>query len=150
MSKHYYVISIRILALCVIGISASNANDLNPSKPTPLSGNLNMPLVSPDDAAKYLEQRVVPKNDELIISSKSSRQPLVKLNAQAKLGHKLPTNNKTPYGFIRADFAVADQQVLTENIRQDKAALGPQTIIKKQEDVPVKIDEKLPVKVDSR
>ncbi|MDY0271118.1 MAG: hypothetical protein RBR37_01210 [Advenella sp.] len=150
MSKNCYVISIYVLALCLTGVSASNANDLTPHNGTPLSGNLNMPLVSPEEAAKYLDKRVVPQSDELTIISKSSRQPLVKLNTQAKLGHKLPTNNKTPYGFIRADFAVADQETATENLRQNKAAIGPQIIIKKQEGAPVKANDSPAAKFGSR
>jgi hypothetical protein len=67
---------------------------------------LDMPLVSPEQAAKFFATRVVPKSDapRLFPASRTSvaARPL---NVPLALGHEMPVGQRTPSGFPRAPLA---------------------------------------------
>ena len=74
---------------------------------TPPVGMLQMPLVSPQQADQYLATRVVPPSDVPPITPSTTAQPPQAVNVDPVLGHDLPTDEMTPSGMPRADFAIA-------------------------------------------
>ena len=72
-------------------------------------GSLNLPLVSPGQAASFLAARAVPASTmpALAADRMSARQAPAVLNVQPVLGHELPTGSRTAAGLPRAGFAIA-------------------------------------------
>lgn len=96
--------------LGLFGAPFASAQDVSPSVGTPLSGNIEMPLVTPEEAMRYLGARQVPESD-FVESNEMARttmsEPLLKADVATVLGHALPTEKLSPFGTERADFAVA-------------------------------------------
>lgn len=69
-------------------------------------GALQMPLVTPDQAAAFLAARVVPPSDvPATVTPQSAGEAPAALDIEPVLGHELPTDATAPAGFGRADFA---------------------------------------------
>ncbi|REF26245.1 hypothetical protein BDD26_0863 [Xenorhabdus cabanillasii] len=75
---------------------------------------LNIPPVTPQEAAEYLNKRVVPpsslpsqtKTREYSSAQKYvGKEARIRLNIETVLGHEPPVGTITKYGFKRADFA---------------------------------------------
>jgi hypothetical protein len=73
----------------------------------PPVGILQMPPVSPEQAAQFFATRVVPPSDVPPMAPSASAQPLQSVNVDPMLGHDLPTDAVSPSGMPRADFAIA-------------------------------------------
>jgi len=87
------------------GGSKFGAEDMQGKSSQPLAGNIKMPPVTPLEAARYLGERVVPKADPVPFARSDERKP-AKLDVRSSLGHELPTDSSTPFGFKRVDFAI--------------------------------------------
>jgi hypothetical protein len=74
----------------------------------PPVGNVQMPLVSPQQADQFFATRVVPPSSvSAVVPAVSSAQPLQSVNVDPILGHDLPTDAMSAAGLPRADFATA-------------------------------------------
>jgi len=92
------------LLLIVMGGLAAPALAQN----SPPVGNLRMPLVSPEQADQYFATRVVPPSDApKTAPAAASTQPPQSVNVDPVLGHELPTDRVSPWGFPRADLPMA-------------------------------------------
>jgi hypothetical protein len=75
----------------------------------PPVGNLQMPLVPPEQADQFFATRVVPPSSVPMTapSGAAATQPPQSVNVDPILGHDLPTDPVGPGGLPRADFAIA-------------------------------------------
>jgi hypothetical protein len=72
----------------------------------PTVGNVQIPLVSPQQADQFFATRVVPPSSvPALAPAAASAQPLQSINVDPVFGHDPPTDAVTPAGFPRADFA---------------------------------------------
>ncbi len=110
-----------LLPMCAIAQEA-------PFGVSPLVGTLNMPLVSPAQAERYLAERDVPSSNVASIpmesTERSSDQPPVAINIAPVLRHDLPTSATTQWGLPRAAFAIGKPGSEAEKKRNRDAAVG--------------------------
>ncbi len=130
MRMHFYQPAVCAVLIGLGSTSLTMAQENSISGAAPLSGNLEMPLVSPEQAADFLAKRVVPKSDMPELKAAPTAAGLVKLNVAPVLGHDLPTEKMTPSGFPRADFAVADPATGEAQRQQRHDVLGAGSVIK--------------------
>ncbi|CEF31223.1 conserved hypothetical protein [Xenorhabdus nematophila str. Websteri] len=106
----------------ILGNNTFAETTISPIDPT--VGTLNMPPVTPQEAAEYLNKRVVPpsslpsytKAQEYSSAQKYvEKESRIKLNVDAVLGHEPPVGTITKYGFKRADFAPKSSSKSAEN-----------------------------------
>lgn len=118
------------------------------SSESPTVGMLNMPPVTPQEAAEYLSKRVVPPSS-LPSHSKiwkySSAQEYIekegriRLNVDAVLGHEPPVGTMTKYGLKRADLAPKSSSVIKRSENTDDSGTATTVIIKKNQTSPAQI-----------
>ncbi|MDE9543246.1 hypothetical protein [Xenorhabdus bovienii] len=108
--------------LMILGNNTFAETTISPIPPT--VGTLNMPPVTPQEAAEYLNKRVVPPSSlpsHTKAQEYSSAQEYVgkesriKLNVDAVLGHEPPVGTITKYGFKCADFTHKSSSKSAEN-----------------------------------
>jgi hypothetical protein len=115
MNDQLKTLSLLMFALS-IGFTGSIANAQTAPSPAasvlsvqgaPVVGNLQMPLVSPQQAEQFFAGRAVPPSNAPAIAGGASSPPPQPLNVDPILGHELPTDAVSAAGFPRADFAIA-------------------------------------------
>lgn len=95
----------------------------------PLSGYIQMPPVTPEEAMRYLSSRVVPRADLAPPPATVERGALVKLNVDPVLAHDLPETKLTPSGFGRADFATANPDDMEDARKRREEAVTSSGVI---------------------
>lgn len=116
------------LVLPALGAMAQEAPAVGSGQPgaaLPV-GSLNLPLVSPAQAASFLKARVVPASTmpPLAPDKMSARQAPAALNVQPVLGHPLPTGTTTAAGLPRAGFAIAKPGSGPDAKARQRAVMG--------------------------
>lgn len=98
---------LKVAALFVLPFTCGNAGRPALAQGMPSVGNVQMPLVSPEQAAQFFATRVVPPSSvPALAPAAASAQPPQSVNVEPILGHDLPTT-ASEGGFPRADFAIA-------------------------------------------
>ncbi|WP_340614673.1 hypothetical protein [Xenorhabdus thailandensis] len=123
---------------------AETATSLEP----PTVGMLNMPPVTPQEAAEYLNKRIVPPSSlprhtkaEKYFNAQeyAEKEGRVRLNVDAILGHEPPAGTMTKYGFKRADLAPKSSSVIKRSENTDAQETTTTVIIKKNQPSPAQI-----------
>ncbi|WP_231571582.1 MULTISPECIES: hypothetical protein [Xenorhabdus] len=118
------------------------------SSESPTVGMLNMPPVTPQEAAEYLNKRVVPSSSlprhtkaEKYSSAQeyTEKEGRVRLNVDTVLGHEPPAGTITKYGFKRADLAPESSSVIKRSENTDGSGTATTVIIKKNQTSPAQI-----------
>ncbi|CAM3529311.1 hypothetical protein; putative exported protein [Xenorhabdus nematophila ATCC 19061] len=114
MFQKLYQIPFYLGALLLTSLGNSAFAETSPGSIPPIVGMMNMSPVTPQEAAEYLNKRVVPPSS-LPSQTKTREYPRaqghiekearIKLNVEAVLGHEPPVGTMTTYGFKRADFS---------------------------------------------
>ncbi|MEH2500325.1 hypothetical protein V1294_006804 [Bradyrhizobium sp. AZCC 1678] len=95
------------LTLFAAGGSAAMAQSTPTGAAQPPASNVQMPLVSPEQAAAFFATRSAAPSDAPPLSSRPPADPIQPLPIEPVLGHPLPTDATTASGMARADFAIA-------------------------------------------
>jgi hypothetical protein len=107
---------IAAILLMAMPIAAAWPQDLS----EPATHNLVIPPVTPDEADAYLSNRQLAPAESIPLPEVTGEAP-VKLEINPVLGHDLPEGDTTPYGFKRADFAIAGEAAQNGRKRRDEA-----------------------------
>ncbi|MBC8951488.1 hypothetical protein Xenpb_00123 [Xenorhabdus sp. PB62.4] len=112
----------------------------------PSVGMLNMPPVTPQEAAVYLNKRVIPPSSLPSYGSQhakaqeySGEKGRLKLNVDAVIGHEPPVGAITKYGFKRADLAPKSSSMIKRSENTDDPGTATTVIIQKNQTSPAQI-----------
>ncbi|MEQ1967457.1 hypothetical protein ABLA30_10590 [Xenorhabdus nematophila] len=133
-----------MLLLTSLGNKAFTETPTNSVPPT--IGMLNMPPVTPQEAAEYLNKRVVPTSSFASYESPyaksqeySGEKDRLKLNVDAVIGHEPPAGAITKYGFKRADLAPKSSSVIKHSENANYSGTATTVIIPKKQTSPEQI-----------
>jgi hypothetical protein len=99
--------ALSMMTLFETGGGAAMAQSTPTRAAQPPTSNLEMPLVSPEQAAAFFATRSVARSDAPPLSLGPSAGPIQPLPIEPVIGHPLPTDATTASGMARADFAIA-------------------------------------------
>ena len=140
ISRKHSIGLVAILSAVVAGGTAAAQTVPAPaasSSVAPIDGQMQMPLVSPQQAEQFFATRVVPPSTLQAPAAAPSSGPLQALNVDPILGHELPTDAVSAAGFPRADFAIAKpKEANKKSPLGDTAAIspsGPSTTVIREE-----------------
>src|SRR5262245_30250959 len=98
-------VAVVVIFILLAGLAGGSAS----AQTAPVVGNLQMPLVSPQQAERFFATRAVPPSSLPAAKADQPAEPLQAPIVEAVLGRELPTD-AGPAGFPRADFAIAKPQ----------------------------------------